>query len=80
MTNGMVVGATHALGIPWSIVEPQTWKRKLHLLGKDKEASRTLATEIFGSDRFWKAKSHHNRAEAALIAHYCRLVRGAEEP
>jgi hypothetical protein len=68
--NGIMIGAAAALRLPWTIVDPGKWKRKLHLLGKDKEASRALATEIFGSDKFWSKKSHHNRAEAALIAHY----------
>ena len=67
--NGIQEGIVATLGLAYVTVEPQAWKRQLHLLGKDKEASRALATELWGS-KFWPAKSHHNRAEAALIAYY----------
>lgn len=74
-TNGTLYGMSVAVGHPSTIVTPQDWKRKLHLLGKDKEASRDLATELWPecAKKSWPAKSHHNRAEAALIAHFGML-------
>lgn len=71
-TNGTMFGLAVAVGHKCSIVTPQDWKRSLHLLGRDKDASRDLATELWpGEAHRWKAKTHHNRAEAALIALYC---------
>lgn len=69
-TNGTLFGAAMACNLECVIVEPQTWKRHHHLLGKDKEASRTLASELWpaGAKDLWPNKGHHNRAEAALIA------------
>ena len=53
------------------MIEPQEWKRAVHLLGKDKEASRQKASELMiGGSFYWPNKGHHGRAEAALIA-YC---------
>lgn len=70
--NGSIYGAAYACSLLTVIVEPQAWKRHMHLLGKDKEASRTLATEFWPSGKvsIWPNKGHHNRAEAALIARY----------
>jgi crossover junction endodeoxyribonuclease RuvC len=55
--------------IPYSIVEPTTWKKFHHLRGGDKEASRQRALQLFPNARNWFArKLDHQRAEAALIA------------
>jgi crossover junction endodeoxyribonuclease RuvC len=69
-TNGMLVMGLAACYIDYTMVEPQTWKRAVHLLGKDKEASRAKASELllFGG-ALWPNKGHHGRAEAALIAY-----------
>ncbi len=70
-TNGALFMGAVALDIPAQVVEPQTWKRYFHLLGKDKEASRACASELYPAYAFnWKNKGHHNRAEAVLIARY----------
>lgn len=50
-------------------IEALAWKRWAGLVGQDKEASRILASSLFGESQ-WPKKSHHNRAEAALIARY----------
>ena len=55
--------------IPMTLVEPSAWKRKLHLPGKDKEASRQLAIVRFPSKHeLFARKRDHNRAEAVLLA------------
>lgn len=70
-TNGQMIMGVRALDVWTDIVEPQTWKRHFHLLGKDKEASRAKASELYPySQMLWKNKGHHNRAEAVLIARY----------
>lgn len=75
--NGAQVGIAATLGLVYNIVDPSTWKRRLHLLGKDKEASRFKAIELFGATTshcaFFRWKKDHNRAEAALIAYYGML-------
>lgn len=69
--NGMVYGVAVALGIKSTLIWPQTWKRHLHLIGQDKEASRAKASELFPDHvKLWPFKKNHNRAEAALIAKY----------
>jgi crossover junction endodeoxyribonuclease RuvC len=70
---GRVVGAIEAAvilcRIPLSLVEASTWKRQLHLPGKDKEAARALAIRTFPTAHASLArKRDHNRAEALLIA------------
>jgi crossover junction endodeoxyribonuclease RuvC len=55
--------------MPYSIIEPTTWKKFHHLRGGDKEASRQRALQLFPNARTWFArKLDHQRAEAALIA------------
>lgn len=49
-------------------VRPQEWK-KMYLLGSDKNEAIELARSMFGTTGF-ERKKDHNRAEAALIAHY----------
>jgi hypothetical protein len=56
-------------GIPVTIVEPSVWKRFHKLPGKEKEASRQRALEIFpASHALLARKLDHGRGEAALIA------------
>ena len=69
---GRAVGAIEAAvalcQIPLTIVEPSVWKRKLHLPGKDKEAARQRALQLFPTQHALLArKRDHNRGEAALI-------------
>lgn len=64
---GVVEGVFGALQIPVHFVVPHVWKRALGLIGKDKEASRALAIELF-PDAPLSRKRDHGRAEALLIA------------
>jgi len=55
--------------IPYSIIEPAVWKKFHHLPGKDKEAARQRALQLFpAAHAFFSLKKYHQRAEAALIA------------
>jgi hypothetical protein len=57
--------------IPLEIIEPATWKRSFKLRGKDKEAARQRARQLFPSGHVaFSRKCDHDRAEAALIALY----------
>jgi crossover junction endodeoxyribonuclease RuvC len=70
---GRAVGSLEATivlcAIPLEIVEPSMWKRTFRLPGKDKEAARQRALELFPAAHRWFArKKDHQLAEAALIA------------
>ena len=69
---GRAAGAVEAVvalcSIPLILVEASAWKRKLHLPGKDKEAARQKALQLFPSQHALLAlKRWHGRAEAVLI-------------
>jgi crossover junction endodeoxyribonuclease RuvC len=54
--------------VPLTLVEAGKWKRKLHLPGKDKEAARQRALQLFPAQHALLArKRDHGRAEAALL-------------
>jgi crossover junction endodeoxyribonuclease RuvC len=54
--------------IPMTLVEASVWKRRLHLPGKDKEAARQRALQLFPAQHALLArKKDHGRADAALI-------------
>jgi crossover junction endodeoxyribonuclease RuvC len=70
---GRAVGSLEATitlcAIPLEIVEPSQWKRAFRLPGKDKEAARQRALELFpAAHRRFARKKDHQLAEAALIA------------
>jgi crossover junction endodeoxyribonuclease RuvC len=68
---GSIEAAIALSGIPVTIVEPSVWKRFHKLPGKEKEASRQRALEIFpASHALLARKRDHGRAEASLIALY----------
>lgn len=70
---GVVRACAFAAGFRCSFVSPVVWKRAFSLLGSDKDASRTRASEIFPTMcALWNLKRHHGRAEAALLAEYAR--------
>ena len=69
---GRAVGALEAVvalcAIPMILVEASVWKRQLRLPGKDKEAARQRALQLFPSQHaLFARKRDHGRAEAALI-------------
>jgi len=69
---GIWLGILAALGMPHTLVAPQTWKAAvLKDMGKDKGASRLKACQLFPkmAIEFQTAVSH-NKAEALLLAVY----------
>jgi crossover junction endodeoxyribonuclease RuvC len=66
---GAIEAAVTCCDIPVTIVEPSMWKRIHRLPGKDKEAARQRALQLFPAAHAMLArKKDHGRAEAALIA------------
>ncbi len=66
---GVVEGVIASKGWPVEWVTPQKWKKKFGLIGKDKDAARTLCIEQHPSDiGYFKRKKDIGRADALLIA------------
>lgn len=66
---GVLLGALAVLQVPTLTVVPRSWKQKLGLPAKDKQASLDRARALWpDSDRF-TLKKHEGRAEAALIGY-----------
>ncbi len=72
---GAWLGLLGALEIPYTRVRPARWKHALGLRGKDKEAARLRAQQLFPSADL-QLKKHHGRAEALLLASYGRTRSG----
>ena len=68
---GIIEGVLAALNIPLVMVTPQRWKKNAKLIGKDKDAARTLAIQLYPelSDRLSRKKDI-GRADAILIAEF----------
>jgi hypothetical protein len=72
---GLWLGILAALQVPYTPVRPVVWK-KAFSLGKDKEAARLRAQQLFpGADL--RLRKHHGRAEALLLAHWALADRRA---
>lgn len=68
--NGVIIGCLATLSLRYELVTPSKWKRVAGLIGKGKDASRTMAKQLFPihSDEF-KLKKSDGKAEAAILAH-----------
>ena len=68
---GVVVGVLGALQVPMRWVTPSVWKRRAGLLGKDKDAARSLAIQMHPevADRLTR-KRDCGRADAVCIARF----------
>lgn len=65
---GLWLGILASLQMSYTTVRPHVWKRSL-ALGKDKEASRLRAIQLFPGAEL-RRKKDHGRAEALLLAYY----------
>lgn len=66
---GVVVAVTQTLQHPLVRMRPNEWKKIMGLIGKDKDASRLLAIELWPHmAQQFKRKKDDGMAEAALIA------------
>ena len=66
---GVIIGLLAGLGIPYETVRPGEWKKRAGLIGRDKEASRALARQLWPTAPLGRVRDH-GRAEALLIAKY----------
>jgi crossover junction endodeoxyribonuclease RuvC len=67
---GIYLGIIFANKLPHTKVRPNIWKKEFNL-GKDKDKSRMLATQLFPRyAAMFERKKDHGRAEAALLALY----------
>jgi len=70
LAAGAIHGALGALGIPYHLVTPGKWKRRMGLTS-DKDASRAMACRLFPQvASSFARKKDDGRAEAALLAYY----------
>lgn len=73
---GCIEAALSVIGMPFSYITPQVWKRELSVptdknVTKNKNMARMRATQLLPQfSHNWDKSKHHNRAEAALIAYY----------
>jgi len=68
---GIAEGVVGALGLPLKRVTPDAWKRRARLLGKPKDAGRTLAIDLFPEIAAeLSRKRDGGRADALLLAYY----------
>ena len=68
---GIIIGVLGALKIPCVMVPAVRWKKALGLIKQNKDASRTMAMQLYPlCAPFLTLKKHHNRADAILIGHY----------
>jgi len=66
---GIVLGVLAALGIPVVLVTPQSWKKRAGLTGKEKDAARALAQQLYPIAELGRKKDI-GRADALLIARF----------
>jgi len=70
---GVIEGVCAWITAGTAYVTPQKWKTSLGLKGKDKDAARTLAMQLYPeSAGYLRRKKDVGRADAILIAHYWR--------
>jgi crossover junction endodeoxyribonuclease RuvC len=70
---GVAEGILQGLGIPYTHITPQGWKKRAGLIGTDKDAARSRAIQLWPHWRDLDAKGKGQAyADAALIARYGR--------
>ena len=68
---GVVLGVLGALQMPVRWVTPQRWKKAAGIVGKDKDAARSLAIQLHPEIAgMLTRKKDHNRGESILIARF----------
>lgn len=73
---GIWKGIIAARRLSLELITPQAWKKAMMSgMGKDKDASRQKALQLFPQlSEQLKLKKHHNRADALLIAEYLKRI------
>lgn len=74
---GVVEGLLQGLGIPYTLVTPQAWKKRAGLIGKDKDAARSRAIQLYPDLRVLDLKGKGQAvADAILLARFGRPGEG----
>lgn len=69
--TGKVEGIIEGMEIPHSLVTPQAWKKRAGLIGKDKDAARSRAVQLYPGLRALDTKGRGQAiADALLIARH----------
>lgn len=78
---GLWEGILAALGIPYTVVTSQAWKKAMMAgQGREKDASRLRAQQLWPElAGQLNLKKHHGRAEALLLAEYGRRISNGSE-
>ena len=75
-TFGKTIGMTETLvalsGLKHELIRPQKWQSTFSLIGKDKTSAIAVAKRLFPSVQNKLLKTKDGRADALLIAEYCR--------
>ncbi len=66
---GIVRGVLSALEFPYELVTPQSWKKRAGLIGRDKDAARSMAQQLYPTAPLARKKDI-GRADAILIARF----------
>lgn len=69
MSYGLIIGIASTLEYPFILVRPNQWKKNASLLGKPKDAARTLAQQLYPSVDLG-LKKDVGKADALLIARF----------
>lgn len=82
MGFGMWQGICAASKLPYQLVHPATWKRKLMRdMGKEKDASRVKSMQLYPhTAKDLTRKKDHARGDALLLAHYGLLFGAPATP
>jgi len=68
---GVAEGILQGLGIPYTLVTPQSWKKSAGIIGSDKDAARSRAIQLYPELRALDAKAKGQAiADALLIARF----------
>lgn len=68
---GVVEGLLQGIGIPYTLVTPQAWKKRAGLIGQDKDAARSRAIQLYPGLRVLDLKGKGQAvADAILIARF----------
>ena len=75
-STGYIEGVLSALGIPYQLIPPATWKREFSLIGKDKRASIEVCRKLFPDvdlKRTERCRTESDgKAESLLLAEWAR--------
>ena len=72
---GIAIGVVAAMQLPLHRITPQKWKQQFTLTGKDKDASRGKASELWPDMAHnWRFKYLNGVSDAALIAECARRM------